>query len=131
VVPRLTAVEAYNGAFFMSINLCAMFVRRAIERSHKKITRRKLNLIQQRCAFDYGISLLHSGFKEVQEPLEIGDIAIYQVTSSSPYGHIQIFTGTSWVSDFRQPSKFPDETYVEAVPVYYRFYGTKKTELND
>jgi hypothetical protein len=112
----------------MSINLCAMYVRRAIERSHKKITRRKMNMKQQRCAFDYGISLINSGFQVVNEPLEIGDVAIYQVTSTSPYGHIQIFTGTSWVSDYRQPSKFPDETYIDAVPVYYRFVGIKKPQ---
>jgi hypothetical protein len=55
-----------------------MYVRQAIERSHEKITGRPLYMRQKSCAYDYGESLLNSGFRIVHEPLEVGDIAVYQ-----------------------------------------------------
>jgi hypothetical protein len=122
---QLIASEASSGAFFTSLDLCTFFVRRAVERAHKKATKRVLRLKRTTYAYDYGESLLHSGFKVVSDKsLEPGDVAVFQASPTSPYGHVQIFTGTIWVSDYKQSSIFPDHTYTNVARVHYRFYGT-------
>ena len=125
---RLTfADEAYRGAFCFSINLCARYVRLAFERAFKKVTNHKFDMQQAPAAKDYAPGLLKAGFKIVDisndSEIEKGDVIIYQVTKTSPYGHIQVWTGYIWVSDYRQDSKFPDSTYYNLIPVYYRYYG--------
>lgn len=121
------AEEAYRGAFYFSINLCARYVRIAFERAFKKVTNQKFDMQQAAAAKDYEPGLLKAGFRviEIKDDSEIekGDVIIYQVTKTSPWGHIAVWTGKIWVSDYRQESKFPDETYHNLVPVYYRYYG--------
>jgi RHS repeat-associated protein len=56
---------------------------------------------------DYGPYLLDAGFSEVSpngyQPRS-GDVVVFQPYSGgSPYGHVQGFDGTNWVSDFIQP----------------------------
>ena len=112
----------------MSINLCARYVRLAFERAFKKVTNRKFHMQQASAAKDYEPGLLKAGFKivniENETQIEKGDVIIYQVTKTSPWGHIQVWTGNQWVSDYRQDSKYPDNTYYNLVPVYYRYFGS-------
>ncbi len=125
------ASEALSGAFITSLDLCTVFVRRAIERAHKKTVNRVLKIKRKPCAAEYGESLLLSGFKVIKEKhMEPGDITIFEAGPTSPYGHIQIFTGTIWVSDYKQNSIFPDHTYTHLARVHYRFYGTNNNQVD-
>jgi hypothetical protein len=82
---------------------------------------------QARYASVYGPSLILAGFQvvEIRDNLEIqiGDIVIFQETPTSPFGHIAVWNGKMWISDYRQESIFPDETYLVLVPTYYRYFG--------
>ena len=123
----LFAFEAYDGAYHKSINRCARYVRLAFERAFKKLTKRAFNMQQARYASIYGPCLILAGFQvvEIKDNLEIqiGDIVIFQETSTSPFGHIAVWNGNMWISDYRQDSIFPDETYLALVPTYYRYFG--------
>jgi hypothetical protein len=128
---QLIASEAHRGAFFTSLDLCSFYVRRAIERAHKKTTCRELKIQRKSCASEYGDSLLRSGFGVVKEKsLEPGDIVIFEAAPTSPYGHIQVYTGTHWVSDYKQDSIFPDHTYTNLARVHYRFYGVTSSQAD-
>ena len=82
---------------------------------------------QAPAAKDYGPGLLKAGFRviEISKESEIikGDVVVYPMTRTSPWGHIQVWTGEIWVSDYRQRSKYPDSTYYNLTPTYYRYYG--------
>jgi hypothetical protein len=121
------AFEAYDGAYHKSINRCARYVRLAFERAFKKVTKRIFNMKQARYASVYGPSLILAGFQVVQIKdnleIQIGDIVIFQETPTSPFGHIAVWNGKMWISDYRQDSIFPDETFLVLVPTYYRYFG--------
>ncbi len=122
------ADEAYRGAFYMSIDLCARYVRLAFERAFKKVTNRTFHMQQAPAAVNYGPGLLKAGFRVVDDimddsQIQIGDVVIYSITKTSPWGHIQVWNGKQWVSDYRQSSKYPDKTYFNLVPTYYRYFG--------
>jgi hypothetical protein len=74
-------------------------------------------------AKDFGSSLEASGFEEKinvpqgqsglpegYKPL-IGDVAVIQGTTKNPYGHMQMYDGSQWVSDFRQNGYWPGPQY--------------------
>ena len=124
----LFANEAYDGAYHESINRCARYVRLAFERAFKKLTKRPFNMKQARTATIYGPSLILAGFEVVKisddSKIQKGDVVIFGVTSTSPFGHIAVWNGNIWISDYRQDSIFPDETYHDLVPTYYRYFGS-------
>ena len=82
---------------------------------------------QAPAAKDYEPGLLKAGFRIIDinndSELKKGDVIIYDLTRTSPWGHIQVWTGRQWVSDYRQSSKYPDRTYYNLKPTYYRYYG--------
>lgn len=51
---------------------------------------------------------------------EKGDIVVFGGNKAHPYGHIEVYTGKGWVSDFKQHSMIP---YYSDVPPHtiYRF----------
>lgn len=56
-------------------------------------------------AKNYGPTMIANGFTEI--PTEgydarLGDIAVFQAPPKETHGHIQIFNGSKWVSDFTQ-----------------------------
>ncbi|HDT2126249.1 TPA: hypothetical protein RCG93_002620 [Enterobacter roggenkampii] len=97
-----------------SHNECAKFTRRAIiaggitlERTHD--------------AKDYGPKLLRAGFKEVPpgSTLLSGDVAVIQpYPGGNSSGHMTMFEGTRWISDFTQLSMYPGPGYRRAQPTY-------------
>jgi hypothetical protein len=54
---------------------------------------------------------------------EKGDIAVFQSPGyNHPHGHIQMYNGTQWVSDFKQPNGFwPGKDYRAKKPTYAIF----------
>ncbi|WP_229505676.1 CHAP domain-containing protein [Massilia genomosp. 1] len=79
-----------------SLGRCGEYVRKAIEAGGTQLNR-------HRRAKDYGASLLTSGFVEIENTItRAGDVAVIQPIPGHPSGHMAMFNGTIWVSDFRQ-----------------------------
>ena len=95
---------------------CARYVRIALQSAGARFTDHPI------AASDWGSTLTEIGYKQIRpafdNPQE-GDIYIINRTSRHRYGHIAGFTGSQWVSDYRQRShdvyKDPNVTYE-----YYR-----------
>lgn len=74
-------------------------------------------------AGDYGPFLLRHGAHAVDpasyEP-RTGDIAVFDKTGDHPWGHVQVFDGHHWVSDFVQHgfSPYRDQASTPPVTVY-------------
>ena len=120
-------IEAYNEANNDSTNASAYYVRQAFERAFKKVTGRTFHMQQAPAAADYEPGLLKADFRIINidkgSKFKVGDVVIYQVTSTSPWGHIAVWTGEIWVSDYRQRSIHPDSSYINAIPRFYRYHG--------
>lgn len=95
-----------NHALARSSHHCAMFVRRAMEAGGISTHDRPAS----GDAGDYGPFLLKHGARVVSldsyRPL-VGDTAVFEKTPDHPAGHIEIFDGERWVSDFIQKGFSP------------------------
>ena len=134
--PDAAADYAFNHAFASSQSQCAKKVRLAIKAGGT-------DLAITYHAKDYGTNLLLSGFQEVGETvvgelgvlpvpiaLKKGDVAVIQpYQDGNTSGHMAIYHGDIWVSDFKQ--NFPTERgpysgpgYAEKKPPYkiYRYF---------
>ncbi len=93
-------------AHLHSTHLCAASVRQAMEAAGIQTQDRP----PSGDAGDYGPFLLRHGAQVVAqdswEP-KAGDIAVFDRTPDHPAGHIQVFDGQHWVSDFVQHSFSP------------------------
>ena len=111
-----------NCAGDKSTGLCATRVREAIEAGG-------ITLERTEYAKDYGSSLENAGFEELTVDAnyvpQMGDVAVIQPVSGRVEGHIQMYTGERWVSDFvqRADSIYPGPAYRREQPSYaiYRF----------
>lgn len=94
---------------------CAKSIRIALETAGAKILKHPV------AASDWGHTLESLGYKKIQpafdQPLE-GDIYIIKRTKRHNYGHIAGYTGTEWVSDYKQPTY---EVYHDS-GVRYQYY---------
>jgi hypothetical protein len=112
----LKQLEAQAGA--CSLGRCAEFVRRSVEAGGLRL---------QRCASakDYDASLRAAGFVPLRtEAYEAGDIIVIQPIHSHPHGHMAMFNGAQWVSDFRQlHGYYPGPGYRSVRPAFtvYRY----------
>ena len=103
-----------------SLGRCAEFVRLAVEAGGVK-------LIHHLSAKDYGSSLERVGFKAVAQVLthfSPGDVAVIQPIPGHPHGHMAMFNGEIWISDFRQShGLYPGPTYRKIKPAFtiYRY----------
>jgi hypothetical protein len=107
-----------------SLGRCAEFVRKAIEAGG-------VVLQHHNSAKDYGSSLTHVGFWKIvsthadaQYQHSAGDVAVIQPIIGHPDGHMTMFNGTNWVSDFTQlHGVYPGASYRAAKPSYaiYRY----------
>ena len=119
-----------------SIGLCAQFTRNAIEAGG-------LTLVRKVSAKDYGESLLAAGFVPVRlglplqlpvflnfpsrdafsstmNPFQSGDVAVFQATPASEHGHMQMYDGNDWISDFIQTQFSPGPSFNAAKVQIYR-----------
>jgi hypothetical protein len=81
-----------------SLGLCAHYVRVAIEAGGVKLNHHE-------SAKDYGESLLTVGFVHVPTghyQHQAGDVGIVHPIPNHPHGHMAMFDGKIWISDFRQ-----------------------------
>lgn len=102
--PAIAARAAARAAHGKSIGRCAMYVRKALQSAGYKFT-------PQVSAYMYANGTLASaGFVKLNNNgyvPQVGDIAVFNRTGKNPHGHIQIYDGNQWVSDFRQPKFSP------------------------
>ncbi|MBB5411894.1 hypothetical protein HDG34_005860 [Paraburkholderia sp. HC6.4b] len=70
-------------------------------------------------AKDYGSSLVSAGFYEVHGNPQRGDVVVIRSIPDHPHGHMAMYDGQIWISDFRQQHGFyPGPAYRSAKPPY-------------
>lgn len=106
-----------------STGSCARHVREAIEAGG-------VTLFRHVSAKDYGSSLLAVGFQTIPSgpsyQHRAGDVGIVQPIPGHPHGHMAMFDGKIWISDFEQwHGLYPGKSYRAAKPPYtiYRYPG--------
>jgi hypothetical protein len=93
---------------------CAKYTRQAIEAGGIKIGSTYF-------AKDYGPLLERAGFSKVlpAEIVRAGDVIVIQSYPGNDAGHMAMFNGTIWVSDFRQHADvYPGPGYRKYMPAY-------------
>ncbi|WP_019671738.1 CHAP domain-containing protein [Psychrobacter lutiphocae] len=102
--PAIAAARAARAAHSRTIGLCARYVRQALQAAGYSFT-------PNPSAYQYATrgTLAQAGFVKISNdaPPQVGDVVVYNRSSRHPHGHIQIYDGSQWVSDFRQAKKNP------------------------
>ena len=86
---------------FTSTAKCAKMVRIALESAGAKIQSHPV------AASDWGDTLKKIGYRQIQPAFDhpkVGDIYIIKRTKNHVYGHIAGYSGSQWISDYKQPS---------------------------
>ncbi|EMG9277043.1 TPA: glycoside hydrolase family 73 protein [Enterobacter cloacae] len=125
---------------------CAAYVRRAVEAGGVKIKIPPPRIGGSASACDYGPSFEAVGFKPVYSYAgsgptdtavipgqQAGDVVVIQPIDGHPHGHIALFNGTNWVSDFIQLRGFyPGQQYRNIKPAYilYRYTDDTASDSN-
>lgn len=104
-----------------SLGHCAEYVRKAVEAGGVRLSRHL-------SAKDYGSSLAAAGFTTSpafnETQAQLGDVAIVQPIEGHPHGHMCMFDGSYWVSDFVQTrGVYPGPAYRRVKPAFsiYRY----------
>src|SRR5436190_609959 len=111
-------LDAYSAG--ASLGKCASYTRTAIEAGG-------LILSRHNSAKDYGASLEEAGFVAMGEMaggFETGDVVVIEGIEGHRHGHMAMFDGAYWVSDFTQQNGlYPGPAYRQAKPPYviYRY----------
>jgi hypothetical protein len=73
-------------------------------------------------AYAYHETLPKLGFTEIDgKTLQKGDICVLSQNSKSNFGHIAIYDGKTWYSDYKQSDVYPSKVYrKESTCHYYR-----------
>jgi hypothetical protein len=93
-------------ALTRSSHHCAMYCRLGLEAAGLNTADRP----QSGDAGDYGPFLLRHGAQVVPQDSyvpQVGDVVVFDKTSQHPYGHIEMYDGHRWVSDFMQNNFSP------------------------
>jgi type VI secretion system secreted protein VgrG len=99
---------------------CAKYTRQAIEAGGVKLAR-------QEDAKDYGSSLKSAGFDNVANQdsygsyaPQKGDVVVFQDVPGHSSGHMAMYDGDQWVSDYKQNSIYPANAYKDGDFAIYR-----------
>ena len=105
--PQEAAKYATENAQRKSVGLCAMYIRKAMIAGRIPLHHLRGD------AWHYKYILPILGFRETgnRETPEIGDIVVFQPIENRKYGHIAIWNGNQWVSDFKQKNMIPAKAY--------------------
>jgi hypothetical protein len=97
---------------------CAKYTREAIAAGG-------VFLEPEKDAKDYGTSLERAGFRPLRawERPRAGDVVVFGATGNHRDGHMAMFDGRRWISDFRQPNFLPGRDYAGARFTIYRYRG--------
>lgn len=112
--PEKTAVYVTNNALSRSHTCCAWFVMRAMQAGGCPIGIYP--------AYYYSKVLPKYGFKVIDtKDYKKGDIIVFPAIKNHIFGHIAIWNGEQWVSDFKQKSMFPASGYRFAKYKIFRY----------
>lgn len=101
--PAIAAAHATKAAHAKSTEKCALYVRRALQRAGYN------NFTPQASAYMYANVMPKIGFTKISKKNytpATGDVIVWNKKPGNPHGHIQIYNGTQWVSDFKQSSMY-------------------------
>lgn len=95
---------------------CARYIREAVAAGG-------IALQRTTHAKDYGNSLIAAGFVAFntapEDGYRKGDIVVVEGFSEHPSGHMQMYDGSIWISDFKQVNGFwPGPNYRKRVPAF-------------
>jgi len=93
-------------ALTRSTHHCAMYCRLGMEAAGLNTADRP----QSGDAGDYGPFLLRHGAQTISQDSyipQVGDVVVFDKTSQHPFGHIEMYDGHHWVSDFMQHNMSP------------------------
>lgn len=103
------AVEsAVENAENKSHSLCAKYVREALQDAGIRV------IVKPSSAYLYNDFLPILGYSAVEMPYKPGDVVVFMPTGNRKYGHIAIYTGEGWVSDFKQKSFYVHSDYLKS-----------------
>ena len=110
------AKYATENALKKSVGLCAMYVRKAMIAGG-------IPLYQGGNAWHYKYLLPILRFEEIDknEEKKVGDIVVFQPIGKRRFGHIAIWNGKQWVSDFKQKSIIVHSDYTKKESEYAIF----------
>ena len=95
-----------------SLHRCAEYTSNAI--GHGGV-----HILRHHSAKDFGSSLVAAGFLEVTgDDYQRGDVVVIQGFQGHTDGHMAMYDGERWVSDFKQRTLYPGESYRAARPSY-------------
>src|SRR5471032_2019091 len=126
----LTQIFAIGGMMSWNKNAAVSYIRshansssqnNCVRYTRDAIAAGGLNLVYTLQARNYGGPLINAGFVEISpsSALIAGDIAIIQpCAGGNSAGHMAMYDGTAWFSDFRQRSIYPSDAYQSAKPAY-------------
>lgn len=98
-----------------SVGKCAKYVRQGIEAGGGDTSGHAVS------AKNWGPTLERIGFKPIPESNyspKLGDIAVFQPKNKKGHGHIQVYDGTRWVSDYFQPRFRPNRRETTPYQIY-------------
>jgi hypothetical protein len=101
---------------------CALYVRQAL--SAGGLTSFDAN--HPANAYQYGPYLQQAGFTQISSSgytPQTGDVIVFQPVTGHSSGHIEIYDGSQWVSDFKQSSMYPSQDYVTQHGSYTIYRG--------
>ena len=90
-----------------STGYCAKYVRLALEAGGLSTEGRPTS------ACDYDTWLMNNGFIAVtgNVTLQAGDIVVFEAVEGHPHGHIAMYNGQQWISDFVQRDMYGSSAY--------------------
>ena len=105
--PEAAARYATEKAEKKSVGMCALYVRKAIIAGG-------IPLYVGGDAWSYKYTLPILNFHQVGKETvqEVGDIVVFQPIGGRKYGHIAIWNGKQWVSDFKQRNLIVHSDYL-------------------
>ena len=114
--PNAAVDHLEKNARTVSTGHCARFTVNAIEAGG-------LHILRTMSAKNLGPSLIGAGFQPIsnQGPFQAGDVVIIQNFAGNEHGHAEMYTGTQWISDFRQRELYPGPGYRSAKPPYQAY----------
>lgn len=115
---------ASNNAGGASKGICATHVRKALEAGGASTKGHPVS------AKDYGATLTGNGFQALGRDGYVpqkGDVCVFDATPGHPHGHICVFDGMQWVSDFKQRTMNPYKNNPDAPYTVYRHGSSGKT----
>jgi hypothetical protein len=106
--PEAAARYATEHAEKKSVGMCALYVRKAIIAGG-------IPLFVGGDAWCYKYTLLILNFHQVgkKSEREVGDIVVFQPIGGRRFGHIAIWNGSQWVSDFKQRNLIVHSDYLD------------------